>query len=102
MPFSVEDLTVEDFTTSDWRDCVEVTDEHDCNHYRSAFYDKASEAHNLSDAKRANLFSLLGDISSMFIDADDLADPLKPMWQMGGQRSAIPSDFDSADRKSVV
>ena len=96
MPFSVEDLTVEDFTTSDWRDCVEVTDEHDCNHYRSAFYDKASEAHNLSDAKRANLFSLLGDISSMFIDADDLADPLKPMWQMGGQRSAIPSDFDSA------
>ena len=96
MPFSVEGLTVQDFTDSSWRDAVEAAEERDCNNYRTMFYTKATEARTTGDERAANLFNLLGDLASMFIDADDLADPLKPMWQSGGQRSAIPSDFDPA------
>ena len=96
MPFTVEGLTSDDFITSGWRDAVENAAERDCLHYRSTFYAEAERARADGEEKRANVFSLLGDLSSMFIDADDSTDPLKPMWQMEGRRSAIPSDFDSA------
>lgn len=96
MPFSAEGLTVEDFTNSSWHDAIEAAEERDCNNYRPVFYTKATEARTTGDERAANLFNLLGHLASMFIDADDLADPLKPMWQSGGQRGAIPSDFDPA------
>lgn len=96
MPFSVEGLTVEDFTSSDWREVVVGVKIHDCVDYRAAFDARVVEAKAKGDEKATNLFALLGDLASMFIDSDDSADPLKPMWQSGGQRSAIPSDFDPA------
>ncbi len=96
MPFLVDGLTVEDFLASGWRTTVEGVEERDCLHYRSAFYARADEARGAGDAKQTNLFALFGDLASMFLDADDPSDPIKPMWQGGGQRSAIPSDFDPA------
>lgn len=96
MPFSVDDLTVDDFLNSGWRTAVEGAEERGCLHYRSAFRERADEAREAGKAKQANLFALFGDLASMFLDADDPADPIKPMWQGGGHRSAIPSDFDPA------
>lgn len=96
MPFSVEGLTVEDFTSSDWREVIAGVKDRDCVDYRAAFDARVVEAKAKGDERATNLFALLGDLASMFIDSDDSADPLKPLWQSGGQRSAIPSDFDPA------
>lgn len=96
MTFSVEELTVEDFTASAWREVVDGAEERECNSYQRGFSEKAREAAEAGDAKAENLFGLLRDIASMCIRSDDPTEPLAPMWQRHDQRSAIPSDFDPA------
>src|SRR5579862_8092896 len=96
MPFSVSELAVEDFTGSGWRDAIEGARERDCMAYCTAFHARHDKAHETGNVRLANLFALLAALASMWIDADDPADPLKPMLQGAGDRTAIPSDFDPA------
>ena len=94
MPFSREELSLDGFTESGWREIVSATMETDCCLYSSHFQAKSAEARAAGDTKTANLFALLSDITSMYIDADDPTDPLKPMAQFADGRTAIPGDFD--------
>lgn len=94
MPFSTDGLIVDDFWESGWREIVAETPERDCCNYSSRFQAKATEARNTGDEQSANIFAFLSDITSMFIDENDSADPLKPMLHLKEGRTAIPSDFD--------
>jgi hypothetical protein len=96
MSFSVDGLTVEDFTQSGWRDVIESVTERTCLYYRSAFYTQSSEARDRGDPKLASLFDMLGGLASMFIDLHDSAEPLKPMLQGPDGHTPIPRDFDPA------
>lgn len=96
MSFSVDGLTVDDFLASEWRTAIGEAKKPDCRYFMSAFHSRAEEARSSGDAKRANLFSLLSALTSMFIDRKDSADPLKPIAQFSDGRTAIPSDFDSS------
>lgn len=97
MPFIVNQLTVEDFNQSGWRDVlVDMTERKGLN-YSAAFYEKAQKAQLEKDSVQEGICTLLGGICSMYIDPKDITEPLKPTFQFSdGSSSSKLSDFDDA------
>lgn len=77
-----------------WRSVIEGVEDRKIDDYSWAFFKAATAAHEANELQAEHVYVLLGCISSMFYDHDDLAEPLKPVFQGPSGRSAAVTDFE--------
>jgi hypothetical protein len=93
----LSDITRDDFTQSGWQGVIEESPKKECSAYSRSFVAKASEATQSGDDKRRQIFTLLGNITSMKMRLDSPEEPFGPMMVLYGERTATVDDFGESD-----
>ncbi|MDH3359663.1 MAG: hypothetical protein OEL55_02230, partial [Desulfobulbaceae bacterium] len=87
-------LSKEDFQKSGWEKILENSDKKECHSYGSEFFKKANECAENKDLTGQEVFTLLGDITSMMFKPESFSEPFGPVAVIQGSRSAIVEDYN--------
>ncbi len=85
-------VTRDDLEHCGWEEIIAGCAERTCHTYFSAFAEQASAALAEGHPRRANALHLL-EAATILMLSEDNKDPFKPLGQIGGQRTAIATDF---------
>ena len=88
-------LTKGDFEELEWEESLKDCDNSECYSYSSLFFKKAQEAEAADNVNVAEVFTLLGSVTSMRLKSDSLTEPFVPTIIMTDSRSSIIDDFSS-------
>lgn len=94
-------LTKDDFDQLDWKTLLAQASEKTCHHYCGLMSDKVKEAEENSDEKLAEVYGLLGVITSFRLKPDHAEGPLLPWIVTSDWRSYGPEDL-SDDHLAVL
>ena len=82
-------LTKSDFEEIEWEELIKDCKSRDCFYYSPIFYSKAHDADAEEDEKKAELFTLMGALTSLRLKPSSLTDPLIPAIVTHESRSSI-------------
>ncbi len=88
-------LTKSDFEELHWEESLKDCKHSECYSYSSLFFTKAQEAEADGKVNVAEVFTLLGSVTSMRLKPDSLTEPFIPIFLMTDSRSSIIDDFSS-------
>ena len=88
-------LTKSDFEELQWEESLKDCEHHECYSYSSFFFTKAQEAEADGNVNVAEVFTLLGSVTSMRLKPDSLTEPFVPIFLMTDSRSSIIEDLSS-------
>jgi hypothetical protein len=93
VPLSNTPLDWEVFRRIRWQEVPAESEKKECQHYCRLFSSEAEEAAEAGDQQAREAFALLGNITSMKLQADSCEEPFRPMMVLSTGRSAALEDF---------
>jgi hypothetical protein len=98
---SVSSLTLDDVLSSRWEEIINSCERREFDLYWRKFHEEADEAESTGNTTEAEVYLLLGRLTSMRLNLDAPNQPFVPMMVWHERRSAILDDF-SDEHLSVL
>jgi hypothetical protein len=92
-------FTSDDFRNIDLNEAIDDFNILECEELSSLFFMKSREITDEDDIIKKNIFTFLGDITSMYLHPDSKTEPFRPLFTSRDKRSAKIDDFTSDQLK---